>query len=398
MSGSDEVQPIPVSPAVNGGVAAIAARVRVTGRVRFAPDLALLTLFWVFVALSNVLYANRMQTSLNMMGVAKVFAPWNARLVQHLILYTALVGCVWLARRTGWQPLWRTAPIQAVCGLVFSALASPALVAAEMLSSDYLSHQWKDLLSQGTWTDMLAGPERTFWLAGISSFLVIYCFAVALLTGFDYYRRFRDSQLHAAELEQSLTTAQLAALRLQLSPHTLFNLLHTIRGQIAWDPPAAQAMVVQLADLLRRLLRAGDHEFTTLADELEFARLYLQLEQQRFSDRLTVTIPQSVDAPAAWVPSLILQPLVENAVVHGLAGHDAAVTVRVEAIAEGETLILRVINTAARERNPNPDGIGLRNVRERLAIHFGDRATMTSVPRDGTWRAEIRLPVLHNGR
>ena len=97
-----------------------------------------------------------------------------------------------------------------------------------------------------------------------------YLLRLALITGFAFYQRLRDAQLRSAALERALTQAHLAALRMQLSPHTLFNLLHTIRGQIIWDPPAAQAMVVQLGDLLRRLLSAGEREFSRLADELQF--------------------------------------------------------------------------------------------------------------------------------
>ena len=104
-------------------------------------------------------------------------------------------------------------------------------------------------------------------------------------------------------------------------PIRLFNLLHTIRGQIQWDPQTAQKMIIQLSDLLRRLLAAGESEFTPLAAEIEFARLYLGLQQQRFADRLTLALPERCSLPEAWVPSLILQPLIENAVVHGLAGH-----------------------------------------------------------------------------
>jgi len=88
-------------------------------------------------------------------------------------------------------------------------------------------------------------------------------------------------------------------------------------------------MVVQLADLLRRLLSAGERDFSRLTDELQFVRLYLELQQRRFSDRLTVILPEPHEIFAVWVPSLILQPLVENAVVHGLAGHQGSVVVRV---------------------------------------------------------------------
>jgi two-component system, LytTR family, sensor kinase len=208
----------------------------------------------------------------------------------------------------------------------------------------------------------------------------------------------RDSQLRSAALERALTQAHLAALRMQLSPHTLFNLLHTIRGQISWDPPAAQAMVVQLGDLLRRLLSAGEREFSPLADEVHFVSLYLELQQQRFADRLAIRVPLREDLPRAWVPSLILQPLVENAVLHGLAGHEGPVTIRVEAYASGERLVLRVLNTLAPAKPTGLAGIGLTNVRERLEVQFGAAASFSAGPaEEGMWLAEMQMPLLRDG-
>jgi LytS/YehU family sensor histidine kinase len=246
-------------------------------------------------------------------------------------------------------------------------------------------------------TDFVSHEIPT-WLASATNFLLTYGFGLALITGFAFYQRLRDSQLRSAALERALTAAHLAALRMQLSPHTLFNLLHTIRGQITWDPVAAQSMVVQLGDLLRRLLTAGEREFSRLSDELQFVRLYLQLQQKRFADRLTVSAPDPETLPPVWVPSLILQPLVENAVLHGLAGHEGPVAIRVEAVVSDETLSLRVVNTIGPVRVTGRTGIGLNNVRERLAIQFGGRATFSAMPGyENVWIAEVRMPLLRDG-
>jgi LytS/YehU family sensor histidine kinase len=181
---------------------------------------------------------------------------------------------------------------------------------------------------------------------------------------------------------------------MQLSPHTLFNLLHTIRGQIEWDPKSAQAMVVQLADLLRRLLSAGERDFSRLADELQFVRLYLELQQKRFADRLTIALPNPEDIPAVWLPSLILQPLVENAVVHGLAMHQGPVAINLRIESGADTLTLRVSNTVAPGKPLGDAGIGLKNVRERLSVQFGARASLSAAV-DGTeWIAEIVMPMI----
>jgi LytS/YehU family sensor histidine kinase len=245
----------------------------------------------------------------------------------------------------------------------------------------------------------------TQWIASFTDFLINYGFGLALLTGFVLYERYRDTQSRIALLERQWASARLAALRMQLSPHTLFNLLHTIRGNIAWDPPTAQTMVVQLADLLRRLLAAGEREWTRLADEMQFVQLYLELQQRRFSDRLTIELPPPESLPQAWVPSLILQPLVENAVAHGLAGHDGPVAIRVTVEARVDAggsagVVLAVVNDVAPGRAAGREGIGLRNVRERLAVQLGAGARLQAGPEPGTaagasrWRSEIVLPVL----
>ena len=362
------------------------------------PLFGILTAFWLYVALSNVLDGVSMQTFLVTLRMHNVYAPWNARLLQHVFLYPVLLGCVWASLRIGWQPMWRAAPLQLLCALGFSILASPALMLGEKFTGDTIWHDWATQSAQSALAGFMAGPAIPLWLASVTNFLLTYGFGLALVAGFDFYRRLRDAQLRSAALERSLNAAHLAALRMQLSPHTLFNLLHTIRGQIGWDPAAAQSMIVQLGDLLRRLLRAGERELSRLSDELQFVRLYLDLQQKRFSDRLTVRVPAQDTLPQVWVPSLILQPLVENAVVHGLAGHEAAVVIRVEAFVSEEILCLRVVNSRSPEKQANPIGIGLRNVRERLTLQFGERATFSAAPgEDNDWIVEICMPLLRDG-
>jgi Histidine kinase len=369
--------------------------------IAFRPFVGLLTAFWIYVALSNVMYATNMQASLTMQNMEHVFARWDARILQHLMLYPLFILAMWSALRTGWQPVHRALPLQILCALGFAVLASPALALGEYVTAQWhgevvtMKHEWaKDW---GTW-HAFSTHEMPIWLASITTFLVSYGFGLALVTGFAFYQRLRDSQLRSAALERALTQAHLAALRMQLSPHTLFNLLHTIRGQITWDPPTAQAMVVQLGDLLRRLLNAGEREFSRLADELQFVSLYLELQQKRFADRLTIRVPSREEVAPAWVPSLILQPLVENAVVHGLAGHEGPVTIRVEAHASGERLILRVFNTIAPGKPAGLAGIGLANVRERLEVQFAETAHFSAGPADeGLWLAEIQMPLLRDG-
>jgi len=380
-----------------GAPAAEGARAR---HGSFRPLFGVLTAFWIYVALSNLMYANSMQASLTVQNIHHVFASWDARVIQHLLLYPVFMLSMRGALRTGWEPIWRALPLQLLCALGFAVLASPTLWFGEYVTGlAHGTHMMQDPMEKdwGSWSGFVT-HEVPIWLASITSFLVTYGFGLALVTGFAFYQRLRDSQLRSAALERALTQAHLAALRMQLSPHTLFNLLHTIRGQITWDPPAAQAMVVQLGDLLRRLLSAGEREFSRLTDELQFVTLYLELQQRRFADRLTIRVPLREDLARAWVPSLILQPLVENAVVHGLAGHEGPVTIRVEAYVSGERLVLRVLNTIASGKPAGLIGIGLANVRERLDVQFGAAATFSAAPVDeNLWLAEIQMPLLRDG-
>ena len=282
-------------------------------------------LFWAYVTLSNVLWAYGMRTGIAKVTNLPLFSPWDARVLQHVFLLPLILVSYWASMRIQWRPLLVALPLQIILALSFAALAYPALILGEYSVAD---HAWHAQLADHGNNPFSDPMVMSLWLASFVSFLPTYGFGLALVTGLALYSRFRKSEVSRAALEREWSAARLAALRMQLSPHTLFNLLHTIRGLIEWDPKGAQSMVVQLADLLRRLLNAGERDFSRLAEELQFVRLYLELQQKRFSDRLSVILPPPQDIVDAWVPSLILQPLVENAVVHGLAGHQGPVTIR----------------------------------------------------------------------
>jgi hypothetical protein len=353
--------------------------------------LGIVCLFWVYVTISNVLYGYSMSAGIARVTDVTVFAAWDTRLLQHLLLLPMLLVSYWASLKVQWRPVLIALPLQMVLGAVFSAMAYPVMMLAEVIMATDKTHGTAMSHVVSAWSDPF---WVTLWLASFVSFLPSYGFGLALVTGLALYTRFRDSELRLAALEREWSAARLAALRMQLSPHTLFNLLHTIRGHIEWDPKAAQSMVVQLADLLRRLLNAGERDFSRLADELQFARLYLELQQRRFTDRLSVELPIPAEVPAVWVPSLILQPLIENAVVHGLAGHQGHATVSVTVRMVNEMLLLRVTNSMSPERAVGADGIGLKNVRERMAVQFEGRAVLMAGAHGDEWISEISMPAI----
>jgi LytS/YehU family sensor histidine kinase len=175
-------------------------------------------------------------------------------------------------------------------------------------------------------------------------------------------------RLRVSEIEAGLKRAQLDALKMQLHPHFLFNTLNTISVLMAEDVGAARHMLLKLSDLLRAALKTSDHEIA-LRQELDLLRCYLEIEQTRFQGRLTVRMNIDPDALDARTPTLILQPLVENAIKHGIAPRSAPGIVEVSASRNNGAIELRVSDSGsdmADIESGKPAGMGLANVRARL--------------------------------
>ena len=362
----------------------------------FLPMALIAGLFWADAMILAVVYAYGLENTLFAAGSDSIFAPWPARVLQYLLLFPMLLLAYRGSLRIGWRPWWAKLPWQILIGALFALLARPALMLAGWLL--YGEYATTGEGHADPWLYRLVRFFEDFSTLGIAitaDFFLRYSFGLALVTGAAFYKQYKDAQLRAEALERQWSSARLGALRMQLSPHTLFNSLNLIKGQISWNPAAAQKLLVQLADLLRRLLNAGNRDFARLREELEMSGLYLELQQQRFPDRLQLDLPDQASLPDVWVPSLILQPLVENAVTHGLAGHEGLNRIEVRAAQERDELVLSVRNDVAPAFQPAAERIGLGNVRERMAVHFGEHSRVTAGLADaGHWSVEIRMPVL----
>lgn len=226
--------------------------------------------------------------------------------------------------------------------------------------------------------------------------LPIYWVIVSIVHAFSYYRRSQERERAALELEARLAEARLQALRNQLHPHFLFNTLNAISTLVHKDADAADEMISNLSELLRVALDTSDRQEVSLRQELEFLDRYLEIQQVRFGDRLR--IQKQIDASTldAYVPTLILQPLVENAIKHGIEPRPGPGQVSVEALRENQTLRLTVRDNGQGAKKPpgHSEGIGIANTRARLQELYGSgaRLTLTS-PAAGGFEVELLLPL-----
>jgi len=350
--------------------------------------LLIASVFWAYVMLTDIVYHEAMRVELMQMTGVMVFFPWQHRVMQHLLIFPVLLVCYTTAVRIGWRPAKERVPQQIGIAIGFSSLMYWMMLIADRVNA--LMFGWPTQ-PFGIYTK----GDLAVWLSSTVTGLLSYGFGLALLVVVATWRRYHALMLRSSELRRDWAGARLAALRTQLSPHTLFNVLHTIQARIGRQPEVAESLIASLGDLLRGLLKAGERDYALLRDELEFVELYLGLQVGRFADRLTVHVQKGPDVPAVWVPSLILQPLVENAVVHGLADHSGKVRIDVTWDLSPYRLQLRVVNSMVPGGSSGGGGFGLRNVRERLAVQFGTRAVLAAGA-DGpsSWVATLHLPLL----
>jgi len=204
--------------------------------------------------------------------------------------------------------------------------------------------------------------------------LILYAAVAGALQAIDYYARYREREIEAAQLHASLTTARLHALELQIQPHFLFNTLNAVSSLVRTGKNSeAVTMIAGLSDLLRYSLEHEGNSRVTLEAESDMLRRYLEIQRARFADRMTFSIDIDDAARRAMIPTLILQPLAENAVRHGIARTAAGGTVSVKAFRENGWLRVDITNTGALNLSDESSGVGLRNTRERLRQLYGDQ-------------------------
>jgi hypothetical protein len=253
-------------------------------------------------------------------------------------------------------------------------------------------------------------PTPTIFLHILPFNLLFHFSLVGVGYALEFYRRYRDRELEASQLELEtsrlelaasalqtrLVEAQLQALKSQIQPHFLFNTLNAISTLVHHDPIRADRMISCLGDLLRTTLAHRQQQEVTVREEIELLAPYLEIEQTRFGDRITFEIHSDPDTFEARVPHLILQPLIENAIRHGIAPQRGPGWIAVTTGRSGDSLIVQVRDNGLGLNGSDPlhgEGIGLANIRSRLEQLYGDRSALLIRERgSGGTLVELRIP------
>jgi two-component system, LytTR family, sensor kinase len=313
---------------------------------------------------------------------------WNQAIAWELLRWYLWLPIgtmiIWSERRFHGQPERTPHPIIAngASALFFSAIHSTFLVVIYFPFTSASAAAFLRYRSFVLAIDFLSG-------------LVVSGLIIGVARARGYYFRLRDEELRASQLQAQIAEAQLEALKMQLHPHFLFNTLNAISALQFEDPERAQRALVRLADFLRLTLENAGVQEVTLDSEVDFLMRYLEIERIRFPEKLTVQMEIDPATRDAQVPNLILQPLVENAIRHGIAAKTAPGRIEISSSKNNGALLLRVRDTGPGITAPPREGIGLANTRARLDRLYGAASHLRlKNATGGGLEASIEIPLV----
>ena len=317
---------------------------------------------------------------INWWGIIALFTPTMFALTRR-----------WPMQRLTWRDsAWRL-------GLCILAMALVSLMARGMAGHFLMTHEEKLAAKPPLPLDL----RHMLWRQRMWLPYMLFHYAALAGVGYavDVRRRLRERELRTQQLENELSRAKLDALKGQLQPHFLFNTLHAIGVTAPHDGQKASRMIVHLGDLLRRTLETHKHQLVPIKEELELLAPYLEIQKLRFADRLSVLVDVPENLLDCLVPSLMLQPIVENAIRHGIEAKAGAGKITIRARAEAEVIVIEVEDDGrglqSGRYDPSRDGIGLSATRARISKLFDGQGTFAlAASRGGGAVARIRMPRL----
>jgi signal transduction histidine kinase len=378
-------------------------------------------IFKIYIVLNSATPVKAPASPLSAMKLQKPLVKGLLVLGLWTLIGLAFASQLYLARSQIGDPVsWRFAAQRALADwYVFAALSWPSLWLARRFPIERMHWQRNLLLHLGAsavfsllWMVLRAGVEQirgdqgpvavsfeaAFQHALVATFffnLLIYWAIISVSHAFAYYQKFHERELRTAELEKRLTQAKLQALQMQLNPHFLFNTLHGISSLMHKDVEAADKMITRLSDLLRYALNTTETQEVALEDELTFLQRYLEIEKTRFGPRLSIQMDIAPNTLQAHLPNLILQPIVENAIRHGIEPHSRPGKIQLHAHRENSELIVRVSDNGSGlpPVEKRREGVGLSNTRARLDQLYGPGHHFTLSPAEGGGtQVQIRIP------
>ena len=327
--------------------------------------------------------------SLMLVGLA-VSQRWPLREAAALSLPLCFIGA--LLFLSSWY-LCRALPIATYR---FASHGLTWFLAAALMGNLWYLGAWCLALLLGL-IEPLAGltvRTRQAWAFIFAVGILLYLAVMALHYLLDAAERGRDSERREQELRVLAREAELKALRAQLNPHFLFNSLNSISALTTLNPAKAREMCVLLSDFLRKSLKLGERSSVSLGEELDLAKAYLAIERIRFGDRLAVDWDVDPETLGSQLPTLLLQPLVENAIKHGIAALPEGGRMGIAARRRSDEVEIVIENPIDPDSEPPVGlGMGLRQVRQRLLGRYGNRSAMEAGVADGQHRVLLRLPL-----
>jgi GNAT superfamily N-acetyltransferase len=319
-----------------------------------------------------------------------------ARITQHLLVF-ALSVIAYRIAFTHFRPLWRKRPLRFIALHLVLALTVITLAPlAAGISSGVIDHRYADLRDSLTYWRPFT-PVMTSLLNPMQFFLPPYLLGMALIALVQVARDYHAESLRSARLWAAYSEARLAMLSAQLQPHFLFNALHAITELVEQNPRRAKLMLARLGDFLRHALESSKQPWVSVATEVAGLEAYLAVQQARYSDRLAVELSVDPAVQSQAIPSMLLQPLAENAVEHGRCGPSSALTVAVAVTLEHGLIHVVISNstpTLPAVLTPGLYRTGLSNVHARLRAAYGAEARLIVGPAaHGGTTAILDLPL-----
>jgi LytS/YehU family sensor histidine kinase len=282
---------------------------------------------------------------------------------------------------------------------IFHLILSISIAAAHQFISLslYIGITW---LTQGYLLDLFGVHSVSWIIKGTIPSFIQYWLIIALLWGYQYYQLKRIQELKLIRKDREIADAQFNALKMQLHPHFFFNTLNTISSVMDRNVEDAQNIVAKLAFLMRSLVDSDKKQFTRLEDEIQYIRDYLHLEQARFEGSLNVSFEINDDVLKSELPNLLLQPLVENSIKHGLAALTKDKLIKISACAKNNSLYLCIKDNGIGVANvdyiiQNP-GIGLKSVMDRIEHLYGNKAKLSIISDTNEgFEVNIMMPLRH---